>query len=207
MMTRGENVESGPTMLAEDQFEDLMVRTRAGDEASAMELVRLYEPEIRRAARVRLTDPRLRRVVDSIDICQSVFGRFFRSATDGSFECEKPEQLLGLLVTMTRNRVIDEHRRQTAQKRNAGEAAEIPVDPAEVKTDAPGPGTVASARELLGEVRSRLKPDELVVADLRTAGKSWQEVADELGEPAEALRKRLERALSRVRSEVDGSEI
>lgn len=188
-------------MLAEEQFADLMTRTRNGDEAAAMELVRLYEPEIRRAARVRLTDPRLRRVVDSMDICQSVFGRFFRGATDGSLETQKPEQLLGLLVTMTRNRVIDEHRRQNAQKRKLSDEG-MPLDPAEVAADTQGPGTRAVVREMLQEVRSRLTSDELVVADLRVNGKSWQEIGDELGEPPEALRKRLERALARVRSEV-----
>ncbi|MFK7822069.1 MAG: RNA polymerase sigma factor [Planctomycetaceae bacterium] len=188
-------------MVPEEQFAELMKRTRAGDEAAARELVRLYEPEIRRAARVRLTDPRLRRVVDSIDICQSVFGRFFRSATSGSFEMEKPEQLLGLLVTMTRNRVIDEHRRQTAQKRKAGSDDEYAF-PAELAAGGDGPRTVAAARELLAEIRSRLTPDELSIAELRTAGQSWQEVSEELGEPAEALRKRLERALARVRDEV-----
>lgn len=189
-------------MLPEEQFADLMARTRRGDQAAAMELVRLYEPEIRRAARVRLTDPRLRRVVDSMDICQSVFGRFFKRATDGSFEMEKPEQLLGLLVTMTRNRVIDEHRRQNAQKRKLGDEDGIPIDPVEIAASQPSPRTAAVAKEMLSEVRSRLSQPELAIADLRTAGKSWQEVADELGEPAEALRKRFERALARVRAEV-----
>lgn len=190
-------------MLPEDQFVNLMARTRAGDEAAARELVRLYEPEIRRAARVRLTDPRLRRVVDSMDICQSVFGRFFKSAAGGTFELEKPEQLLGLLVTMTRNRVIDEHRRQTAQKRKTADDDGAAVDPQEVAMEGPGPRTQAAARELLTDIRERLKPEELVIADLRTGGSSWQEIENTLGEPADALRKRLERALARVRSEVE----
>lgn len=191
-------------MLAEEEFADLMAKTRAGDESAARRLVELYEPEIRRAARVRLTDPRLRRVVDSIDICQSVFGRFFRSATGDGFDMERPEQLLSLLVTMTRNRVIDEHRRQTAQKRHTGEAENFAMVDEIADSDA-GPKTTTIARELLLEVRGRLSPEELAIADLRTAGKSWQEIADELDEPADTLRKRLERALVRVRDEVDAS--
>ena len=57
-------------MLTDAQFAELMARTRSGDQDAAQQLVREYEPEIRRAARLRLTDPKLRRIVDSIDICQ-----------------------------------------------------------------------------------------------------------------------------------------
>ena len=102
-------------MLNDNEFSDLMRQIRAGDQDAARQLVESYEPEIRRAARLRMTDPQLRRLVDSIDICQSVFGRFFKSASDGALEMQKPEQLLALLTTMTRNRVIDEHRRNTSQ--------------------------------------------------------------------------------------------
>ena len=48
-----------------------------GEEQAATELVQRYEPELRRFVRFRLTNGRLRRHVDSVDICQSVLGRFF----------------------------------------------------------------------------------------------------------------------------------
>ena len=63
-------------MLDDNEFSELMRKIRAGDQDAARQLVESYEPEIRRAARLRMTDPQLRRLVDSIDICQSVFGRF-----------------------------------------------------------------------------------------------------------------------------------
>ncbi|MBI3464536.1 MAG: hypothetical protein HY000_16010 [Planctomycetes bacterium] len=74
-------------------FRDLLRRVRGGDEAAA-ELVRTYEPAIRAAARVRLTDPRLRRLCDSIDICQSVLANFFVRAGSGDFELDRADQLL-----------------------------------------------------------------------------------------------------------------
>ncbi len=147
-------------MLSDAQFVDLLNRTRNGDQDAARVLVEEYEPEIRRAARMRLTDPHLRRIVDSMDICQSVFGRFFRSATEGSFDLERPEQLLVLLITMTRNRVIDEHRRQTTTKRSGRDIDEF-VSTEELVEVSPGPRTAAAARELLTEVRSRLSQEEL----------------------------------------------
>ena len=169
-------------MLTDSEFRDLMARTRAGDEEAARECVRLYEPEIRRAARMRLNDQRLRRIMDSMDISQSVFGRFFRVATEGSLELETPVQMLALLVTMTRNRVIDLHRRETAQRRNGKPfaGARPPADVAEIAADGAGPGTAAAAR-----------------------GESWKEIAAALGKPEDQLRKKLARALERVRLALD----
>lgn len=67
--------------VSNDQaFADLISRVRSGDQLAAAEIVRQYEPEIRREVRVRLHDPRLRRVLDSMDISQSVLGSFFVAA-------------------------------------------------------------------------------------------------------------------------------
>ena len=52
-------------MSDSEVFRDLLCRVRAGDQRAATDLVRRLEPELRRAVRVRLSDPRLRRVVDS----------------------------------------------------------------------------------------------------------------------------------------------
>ena len=51
-------------MSLDESFRDLICRVRAGDEQAAYELVRRYEPAIRVAVRVRLSDPGLRRVLD-----------------------------------------------------------------------------------------------------------------------------------------------
>jgi RNA polymerase sigma-70 factor (ECF subfamily) len=192
-------------MLSDAQFTELLQRVRAGDQEAAREFVLEYEPEIRRAARLRLTDPKLRRIVDSIDICQSVFGRFFRNLTEGAFELERPEQLLVLLTTMTKNRVIDEHRRQTAAKRASVDAMDV-QSPEQLVDESPGPRTAAAARELLDKVRARMTADELNISDRRSAGQSWEEISAELNESAESIRKRLERAIKRVRQEMEDNE-
>src|SRR4051812_55008 len=63
---RGALLPKGVGMTSEDgAFRDLIRRVRAGDEAAAREVVRIYEPAIRREARVRLVDTRLRRMFDS----------------------------------------------------------------------------------------------------------------------------------------------
>jgi len=188
-------------MLTDDRFTELMTRTRAGDQDAASELVRLYEPEIRRAARLRLTDPQLRRMVDSLDICQSVFGRFFKSVADGGFDGQNGEQLLALLTTMTQNRVIDEHRKHRTQKRGR-DLVHLEIDLQKLIADTVGPLTATIDKEQVSEIRTRLGPDELDLANRRIAGQSWDHIAAELTESADALRKRLERALERVRTEI-----
>jgi hypothetical protein len=49
-------------------FAEFINGIRAGDEQTATDLVVRYEPAIRRAVRVRLRDPRLRRLVESVDM-------------------------------------------------------------------------------------------------------------------------------------------
>src|SRR5262245_28986230 len=100
-------------MSALNAFTESMRRIRAGDEQAAAELVRQYEPLIRRAVRLRLEDQRLRRVFDSMDICQSVLASFFVRSAAGQYDLEQPEQLLNLLVRMARNKLASAARGQS----------------------------------------------------------------------------------------------
>src|SRR6266404_599838 len=93
-------------------FRDLLERVRASDQDAARELVQRYEPAIRRAVRFRLSDPRLGRLFDSMDICQSVLASFFVRAAGGQYDLQQPEQLLKLLVTMARNKLARQARAQ-----------------------------------------------------------------------------------------------
>ena len=101
-----------------ETFADFLRRIRAGDTEAASEFVRKYEPEIRMEAKLRMRDPRLHRVVDSMDICQSVLATFFIKAASGGYDLESPERLLALLVTIARRKVAYHARRQKAQMRD-----------------------------------------------------------------------------------------
>jgi RNA polymerase sigma-70 factor (ECF subfamily) len=176
-----------------------MCRVRAGDEAAAAELVRLYEPAIRRAARIRLADSRLRRLFDSLDISQSVFASFFARAARGQYELEEPGQLLRLLVAMSRKKFADHVRRQQAARRDYRRLEGIAPGRPDPR---PGPGRQAAARELLHECHGRLSAHERRLADLRASGRSWEQIAASEGASAEALRKQLARGLDRVAREL-----
>jgi RNA polymerase sigma-70 factor (ECF subfamily) len=196
-----------------DDFQALLARVRAGDGQAAAELVRRYEPAIRRAARVRLMDTRLNRLLDSMDICQSVMASFFVRAALGQYELETPAQLLKLLATMTRNKLANQVKGHGAIRRDfrrledrndgngSGEMAAV-----RGLEDLAGPDRTPSsevaARELLQEARRRLSAEELSLLERREEGREWTEIAAELGSSPEAIRKRLARAVDRVAHEL-----
>src|SRR5271163_2437312 len=101
-----------------DDFAGLIDRVRAGDEEAAAELVRRYEPLIRREVRLKLENARLRRVLDSMDVCQSVLASFFVRAAAGEYDINQPSQLVRLLVTIARNKVVSAARREYSQRRD-----------------------------------------------------------------------------------------
>jgi RNA polymerase sigma-70 factor (ECF subfamily) len=195
--------------MSEDlAFQDLIRRVRGGEETAAAELVRTYEPEIRRAVRIRLTDPRLGRLLDSMDICQSVLANFFVRVAAGQFDLEQPEQLLKLLVTMARNKLRDQARKQHAGRRDNRRLETSRQEPLEKVADGqPSPSEVVAGQELLQEVRRLLSDEERYLADQRARGRPWTDIAAELGQPAEALRKRLARAVDRVAGKLGLAEV
>ncbi len=195
-------------MLEPDAFQALIDRVRAGDDSAATELVRRYEPMVRRAARVRLSDPRLGRTLDSMDICQSVMASFFVRAAMGQFELNSPDQLLKLLATMARNKLANQAHNQRAAKRDM-RRIEAGGDEAEAVADRGAtPSRQVAARELLDQARARLRDDERRLLDLRQDGANWDEIAAAENANPDALRKKLARAVDRVAQEIglDGSD-
>jgi RNA polymerase sigma-70 factor (ECF subfamily) len=187
-------------MSEQDAFADFLRRLRAGDEQAAADLVRRYEGVLRREARMQMTDPRLCRLLDSIDISQSVLASFFARAAAGQYDLDRPEDLLRLLLRMAHNKVASQARRQKARP-----ADRRRVDGADLETAATegaDPGRLAAGRELLTEVRRRLNAEERQVADLRSQGRSWPEVAAVLGGSPDSWRMQFGRALDRVAGEL-----
>ena len=144
----------------EPSFAEFIRRVRAGDERAAAELVERYEPAIRRAVRVRLRDPRLRRLIESVDICQSVLATFFVRAALGQYDLENPDQLLKLLTTIARNKLAGQANREHADRRDQ---RRINPDAVIEECLAPGssPSHQVSNREIVQEARRRMTPKEL----------------------------------------------
>ena len=191
-------------MLSPEAFSELMGRVQAGDPDAAAELVRHYEQDIRLEVRVRMRvqDGRMRRLLDSMDVTQSVLASFFAGVAAGRLTPQHPQQLLGLLVTMTRNKLLNQARDQRRQRRDIRRVQSLDAASHDAAGRDETPSQVISSRELLGEFRKRLTDDERALADRRRAGEPWPAIAAELGGSPEARRKQLERAYARIAHEL-----
>jgi RNA polymerase sigma-70 factor (ECF subfamily) len=147
-------------------FADFVRRVRAGDGEAAAELVRAYEPLIRREVRLHLEDPRLGRLFDSMDVCQSVLGSFFLRVAAGQYDLERPENLARLLVTMARHKLASAARGQRRQRRDQRRvAADGNERLAGVADPRQGPGSAVAGAELLRRFREGLSEEEARLVD------------------------------------------
>lgn len=190
-----------------NSFLTFLDRVRAGDQKAAEELVRMYEPEIRREVRLRLRDSRLRRDFDSVDICQSVMASFFVRAALGQYDLQKPDELIRLLVTMTRNKLVSQVRKQQTQGRDLRRRDAAGQEKLQNVAQGPTPSLLVANEELIQEFRKRMSPDEWRIAERRTQGLAWDAIAAELGGTSEACRKQLSRAVDRVSQELGLDEV
>jgi RNA polymerase sigma-70 factor (ECF subfamily) len=192
-------------MAENDSLGDLIPRLRAGDPEAAREVVRRYEPVIRARLRIwlRMQDPRLRHVFDSMDVCQSVLASFFVRAASGQYDLEQPEQLLGLLVTMARHKLSHQVHKQQAQRRDVRRVEGTGLDDLQVAAPEASPSEWCAGQELLQEFRRRLSDEERSLADRRGQGDSWATIAADLGGTPDGRRMQLARALDRVAEQLN----
>jgi len=192
-------------VLSSVAFDQLMSRVQAGDPDAAAELIRHYEAEIRLEVRVRLRiqDGRVRRLFDSMDITQSVLASFFAGVAVGQFAPDSPQQLLGLLIAMARNKLLTQVRDHRRQRRDIRRVQPIGLAEYQMVADGESPSQLVAGHELLGEFRRRLTEEERLLSDRRGDGQPWSAIADEMGGTPEGRRKQLERAFARIVRELN----
>lgn len=193
----------GAIVTDETPFDELVARLRGGDPEAAADLVRRYEPAIRAAVRGRMTDTRLRRLFDSMDVCQAVLASFFARVALGQYELTEPDDLVKLLVAMARNKLakqVTRHRRAGRDYRRTSPAEDALAQPA---AGTPDPARQVAAADMVEEVYRLLSPDERRLVELRQHGHDWPAIAAQVGGTAEALRKQHARAVARVAAELE----
>jgi RNA polymerase sigma factor (sigma-70 family) len=182
----------------QNSFSSLIERLRRGDNEAARSLLLRYEPVLRRIVAMRLMDRKLRGVVDTEDICQSVMGSFFVRLGLGQYEIIDESDLLRLLATMVRNKVVSKKRRRTLEKREDVQS----LIKERLERNRAGSETSPSKwliyEELVREAEGMLSPDERELIALRKQGIGWNEIGSRLGEDPECLRKRMSRTMDLV---------
>lgn len=198
-------IELRGSSMVQESFARLIQRIAEGDPQAAEEIVSRHEQAIRVAVRTRLTDPRLRREFDSMDVCQSVLLSFFLRCSLGHFQLDEPAQLVALLTKMARNKLAMRVRASTRLRRQIDRRVEY--DPVSELAD-PSPHAAEPLRHLVGRetlecARSMMTSEIRAIADLRLQKMSWQGVADHLGGTADARRKQFERALDEIADQLE----
>jgi DNA-directed RNA polymerase specialized sigma24 family protein len=99
---------------------------------------------------------------------------------------------------MARTKVARQARRAEVRRRDRQGQEVLAAAVGSAASPEPGPCRLAAGRDLLEQFQRRLTAEERLLSDRRVEGRSWSEIADELGGSADALRKRFARALDRV---------
>lgn len=103
-----------------DNFNELLQRVRDGDEQATGDLWENYFQQLVRVAAQRLPS-NLRRAGDEEDIALSAFHSFIAGIRKDRFpDLSGPDNLWGLLITLTTRKVNAHLRYQTRQKRGGG---------------------------------------------------------------------------------------
>jgi len=187
-----------------ETFSRLIEKVRAGDEQSVAELWENYFQQLVRIAASRLPK-NLRRVGDEEDIAISAFHSFIAGVQDDRFpDLSGPENLWGLLITLTGRKVNAHLRHQTRQKRGGGNVRgeSVFIQPGgETKGGGiggiSGDGQPADIRIELSEacdnLLDQLEDEQLKqIAVMRMDGYLVDEIADRLNLSKRAVERRLQ---------------
>ena len=184
---------------ATDEYQDVLDRARAGNQAAIVQLVQVYGPDIRLIARVRLGSA-LRPILDSVDVVQSVHRCVMLGLRGGKFDVSTPEKLVAVAVGMVRIKIARHWRRLRIQERSeAGfdHDANLSHMLAALTSREDNPAHVAEVREQRTRVSKELSDLELQIVQMRLDGYSTAAVARELDLDADMLRVQLGRLRKR----------
>jgi RNA polymerase sigma-70 factor (ECF subfamily) len=181
----------------QDAFTRLMEQIRAGSQDAARELVEQYGPHILRVVRRKLSQ-RLRTKFDSDDFVQAVWASFF-AVGPSHYNFDRPEALIAFLVSLARNKVIDELRQRFQTEKHDINRERSLDGSAAFAAEAmpalqPTPSQIASAKEIWERLLDRVPPTHQRILALLQEGHTVQEVAVGLGVHPRTVYRLIQRA-------------
>ena len=185
-------------------FADLIRRVRAGDESATTALLGRFEADVRIMVRVRLPKI-LRNQFDSMDFVQAVWASVLIGKGDEACPFADAGQFRNFLAGVARNKVYEEHRRQTRTKKyDLGREERLYVRkgerdiPRDVQGSDPTPSENVQAGERLGQLIAGRTEQETRVIQLRKEGLTFAEIADRIGLNERSVRRVIDAARERM---------
>ncbi|MBY0460416.1 MAG: hypothetical protein K2V38_24130 [Gemmataceae bacterium] len=179
----------------------LLARVRDGSQDAATTLHDRYAQRLLALAKARCADDLAARL-DAEDIVQSVFGSFFRGASQGFYDAPSGEEIWGLLLVIALNKIRAKGAHHRAAKRDvrktvSGDAlGDSGLDP-----PASDEAALALLRLVVDEVVAALPEGHREVVRLRIEGFEVAEIATRTGKSMRTTERVLQEFRSRMATE------
>lgn len=180
------------------EFREVLERICQGDDDAVTEFVEKHSAHAQRVIR-RLLHPNLRSELDTSDASQLVWVSLFRNR-EALKRFSNPDELIRYMSRVIRNTLTDARRRKEAQVRGGPDSEEsldnLHGSAAEPPSSQPTPSSIAVANERYKRIMAARDERERQIIELRLAGNTWVEIAEQLGIDASTARKAMERIRS-----------
>jgi RNA polymerase sigma factor (sigma-70 family) len=177
--------------MATPELQDFLAVLGSGDRQAVEQLLGRLNPFLHKVIHLRLKHGRLRRVMDTTDIFQSLVKDFLSRKEHGHSAKAASGGLCAWLVAAVHYKILTKMRKE---RRHAGS---LPDDWDEVSSE-PSPAQEMEDRDLGRAVRARLSAENRLLYDLKAQELTWTEIAQQVGGNADALRMRLSRAIVKI---------
>lgn len=184
--------------MATPEIPDFFATLRSGDPRTVEELLRQFDPYLRRVIRLRLLGGRLSHAVDTTDVL-SLLKDFLAQRDKDTPLPGAPGGLSAYLAAAVRNKIRGKLRKE---RRHAGS---LPEDWDRDSPD-PSPAQQVERRDLCQVVRARLSAEHRLLFDLKSQGLTWRQVAEQVGGQPDARRQALRRAIADILSDLEDKE-
>lgn len=178
-----------------------MDRIRDGSQDAVWELVSTYGSYVERVIRRRLSHG-LRSKYDTGDFIQAVWASFFLDR-DRFDRFKDADELVGFLIGIARNKLLQESRRRygtlksDVRREESLDDARQREDGAFVGRDA-SPSQWAIARERWASIMNGQTPQHQRVIELRIAGATFEEIGRQLAINEKTARRVIERLVAEI---------
>jgi len=191
-------------MTSSDSDVTLMLRVREGDTEALRELIERHQRAVINTIHRAIGD-----ASEAEDLAQRVFVQVYRSAK----RYKPTAKFTTWLFTITRNTILNEHRRRSRHPAQSLDALQDPSDPETTGWQPPDtsmrdPAEAAVERELLEKIKQAVQElpeaQRTAVILCRYEGLSYEEIAEVLGCSVSATKSMLHRARLALKDKLRG---